>query len=360
MSIKTRLFLILGLFTSLMVINAAITNWQIRSIENAAQTINMAGRQRMLSQKMTKEKLLIVAGAARQEEFNKTRALFDESLNKLYQSESGDAKAQFKKISAVWERYQTELDSLSLSSPPEELYQLANDSLVLLKESNGAVTMLQANTDAKVSRIKTSSVIFAIIAIICSAVSFWFINSKIIQRIDKIRLTSTKIADERDLSERIDDPTQDELGSTSAAFNQMVDSIAGITTQIHTIETELVQQVNSLQITARDNQSSMDLQRDEIIQVSSAVTQMASTVQEVAQNTQQASDVAKQAQDKGAEGSVLLQDTMNHTQQLASDVAETSQNISELAEASTSIGSIAETISTIAEQTNLLALKRSY
>ncbi|VAV85242.1 hypothetical protein MNBD_DELTA01-1748 [hydrothermal vent metagenome] len=55
MSIKYKLGIIIGVFVALLVAAIGVTFWTVNSQKNDSVTINMAGRQRMLSQKYTKE-----------------------------------------------------------------------------------------------------------------------------------------------------------------------------------------------------------------------------------------------------------------------------------------------------------------
>jgi methyl-accepting chemotaxis protein len=55
MSIKYKLGIIIGVFVALLVAAIGVTFWNVNSQKNDSVVINMAGRQRMLSQKFTKE-----------------------------------------------------------------------------------------------------------------------------------------------------------------------------------------------------------------------------------------------------------------------------------------------------------------
>ncbi len=121
------------------------------------KVINWAGRQRMLSQRMAKEALLIAAGAdaaAATGRLAKARALFASSHTALSQgsAEAGipaPAEApvvrQFAKVGDLWTAYQGLLDRV-VAGDSAARSELAEASVRLLSETNRATTLLEAGT----------------------------------------------------------------------------------------------------------------------------------------------------------------------------------------------------------------------
>ncbi len=113
--------------------------------------INIAGRQRMLTQKMTKEKLLIAAKKLPyKEKLQKTVNLFDSSLKELI---TGDAeksivkpteksiKEQLDKVAQIWAKLKPLYEKENLSK--EELKTIINENPTLLFEMNKMVNMAE-------------------------------------------------------------------------------------------------------------------------------------------------------------------------------------------------------------------------
>ena len=117
-----------------------------------AVVINLSGRQRMLTQKMAKEYLLLALGIepkTNRARLQKTMALFDRTLNGLL---DGDAeqelpgtkdaaiRAQLQKVMALWKQYRP-----MLKQPPRkaDLAALEAMSLRILAEMNKAVKMYE-------------------------------------------------------------------------------------------------------------------------------------------------------------------------------------------------------------------------
>ncbi len=118
-----------------------------------ATTINLAGKQRMLTQKMTKELLLIANGVdvdSNKANLQKTVSLFERTLKGLFDGDvdlglpgTKDAgiRAQLETVQGLWADYKPVLDKADTS--PEGLAKAAKLNLPLLKEMNKAVKMYE-------------------------------------------------------------------------------------------------------------------------------------------------------------------------------------------------------------------------
>ncbi len=118
-----------------------------------ANTINLAGKQRMLTQKMTKELLFIANGVHPEKnkaELQKTVALFDRTLKGLMHGDkelglpgTKDPKilAQLQEVQKLWQQYKPILDKADVSDAALE--QAAKLNLLLLHEMNKAVKMFE-------------------------------------------------------------------------------------------------------------------------------------------------------------------------------------------------------------------------
>jgi hypothetical protein len=117
--------------------------------------VNLAGRQRMLTQKMTKEKLMCVKG---QKEYKKsllkTIKLFDDSLEtlmngnpaqKISKPSNPKIKNQLAKVKTLWD----ELKPLYENWKPDAktLAIIIKKNPILLKEMNAMVTLVEQETE---------------------------------------------------------------------------------------------------------------------------------------------------------------------------------------------------------------------
>ncbi len=118
--------------------------------------INLSGKQRMLTQKMSKEIFLIaekIDVSANRKNLEKTAVLFDKTLKGLVNGDSdlelvktGNAKAvkQLGKVSKIWSAFKRNVDAVVAGEPTRELLKrVAITNISLLKSMNRAVRMFE-------------------------------------------------------------------------------------------------------------------------------------------------------------------------------------------------------------------------
>jgi hypothetical protein len=132
----------------------------LKSDPSLAVTINLAGKQRMLTQKMSKEFLLIAYGFSVDENklnLLETSTLFDRTLKGLQAGDSlldlpgtknTDILAQLSVVDGLWKKFKPVVeiatDPQKTTINPEEIQVIADLNLPLLKEMNTAVGMFAA------------------------------------------------------------------------------------------------------------------------------------------------------------------------------------------------------------------------
>ncbi|MBD3793832.1 MAG: type IV pili methyl-accepting chemotaxis transducer N-terminal domain-containing protein [Campylobacterales bacterium] len=117
--------------------------------------VNVAGRQRMLTQKMTKEKLLVIKGdTSYQEKLTGTVKLFDDSLKALIEGDKSqmivkptDAqiKEQLNKVADLWKELKPLYEKEKIEV--QELALIIKKNPILLSEMHKMVNMLETVTD---------------------------------------------------------------------------------------------------------------------------------------------------------------------------------------------------------------------
>ena len=112
-----------------------------------AKTINLAGKQRMLTQKMTKELLLVANGIdadANKANAKKTGELFETTLKGLTDKcKNADIKKQLEGVAKLWADYKAIVVKADTSDASLKKAQELN--MPLLKEMNKAVKMFEAS-----------------------------------------------------------------------------------------------------------------------------------------------------------------------------------------------------------------------
>ncbi len=132
------------------------------TVKEYAVIINLAGRQRMLTQKMSKEMFLVANGvevANNREALKKTIALFDTTLKGLIKGDKalgipatigkGELR-QMGKVEGLWAEFKTLADSV-VSGGSVPVAKVAELNLPLLKNMNTAVRLYEKAAKKEVS-----------------------------------------------------------------------------------------------------------------------------------------------------------------------------------------------------------------
>ncbi len=122
--------------------------------QQSGVVINLAGKQRMLTQKMSKEALFIAKGIdveANTASLKKTAALFDKTLKGLVAGDSSlnlpktdnkEILAQLQVVSDLWGPFQANINKVAAGSADKATFEaIAKENLPLLKNMNKAVQM---------------------------------------------------------------------------------------------------------------------------------------------------------------------------------------------------------------------------
>ena len=211
MKIKYKLGITsLGL-SSIIIMMFLATWWMTGNQKDDGLVINLAGRQRMLSQKMTKEVLLFQMEKDKTGQSNpvlaknvrNTMQVFETTLTAL--KDSGEAplsidlqKAEYRycpqakepaftqlgKVSDLWRKFSEHLNSVlnNKNNAADNLKWLVENNVRLLAEMNTAVSMMQKQSERKVSRlilIQSGGVFIGILFMIMAFVSVFSITKKL-------------------------------------------------------------------------------------------------------------------------------------------------------------------------------------
>ena len=122
--------------------------------QQSASIINISGKQRMLTQKMTKEALFIAKGIHVKkniQNLKETTKLFESRLESLINGDSNlsipkttdkEILDQLTKVSALWTLLKLNMNKVIEEKATQETFEdIANDNLLLLKSMNEAVEM---------------------------------------------------------------------------------------------------------------------------------------------------------------------------------------------------------------------------
>jgi methyl-accepting chemotaxis protein len=155
-----------------------------------------------------------------------------------------------------------------------------------------------------------------------------------------------------DLSVRVKDDSEDELGRLGADFNVMADKLAGMVGKVNNSTEELTQISNNFSGTAKQVVNAAQLQADGVDNTSSAMTQISASIKGVAKGVDSLSLSAAESSSSILEMAASVEEVALNVETLAQSVEEVSSSIAEMAtsvkEVGTSVVSLMDASTTTA------------
>ncbi|RYU70632.1 methyl-accepting chemotaxis protein [Aliivibrio finisterrensis] len=161
---------------------------------------------------------------------------------------------------------------------------------------------------------------------------------------------------EGDLTHRIEVKGNDEIAELSKGFNSFVEKIHSTVTDVVETGHLLHTTAENVALKATSTRDNSEMQRDQTLQVVTAINQMGSTINEIASNAASAAQSASKVEASTQDGRQTVIESRDAITQLEGDLVQVSHVVEQLAGTTQDIGSILDVIRGISDQTNLLAL----
>ncbi|WP_088331023.1 methyl-accepting chemotaxis protein [Lacimicrobium sp. SS2-24] len=159
-----------------------------------------------------------------------------------------------------------------------------------------------------------------------------------------------------DLTKRLDDTVDNELGHLAQGFNAIIGKVRELVAAIQQTERAMVTGIEQLASLAQNTFKATESQRSQTDQVATAITQMGQTINEVSDVASRTANDTDVAVKETIDTNNAMQLTSHTMQELNNVMEMVSQTINDFAEQASAINSVVEVINAISEQTNLLAL----
>ncbi len=389
MTIKVKLLAIAGVFVAIITMMFVATYVNTNQQSDDGFLINLAGRQRMLSQKMTKELyhfMYVSAKSGKQEQGSADKArstmkVFDMTLSALQNSgkaplgtnldsteyrfcpaATGEILAQLKLVSAQWKPFRSTMEKvLSNSYTDGDLKSIDVENVQLLKAMNTAVHMMQKKAEASVTRLLTTQIVLVLMGIAFMAWTMIIISS-ITKRIARMKSFCQQFGS-GDLRTRSEIAGSDELGEMGVSLDAMAVDLQSIMSEIESDATNLDSTSDSLLGISHEVSEECANSSARANSVAAATEEMSVNMNSVAAAVEEtATNVSLIAESVGAMThtiKVITNDTETVRVKTSEAVAQSesaSNRVDELGVAATEISKVTESITEISEQTNLLAL----
>ncbi|MEX5590145.1 methyl-accepting chemotaxis protein [Pseudomonas urmiensis] len=159
-----------------------------------------------------------------------------------------------------------------------------------------------------------------------------------------------------DLSHRLDDSRQDELGDLARGFNRFLDSQRALIGDVLRTTERLHHSVEQVTQVVDDTAERSGRQQEMTEMVATAVHEMGLTVQDIAQNAGQAAQASQSARDEALQAREVVQHSVKGIEGMSGEIGKAAEAVEQLANEVASIDEVLGVIRSISEQTNLLAL----
>jgi twitching motility protein PilJ len=352
---------------------------------SAASQINLANRQIVLADRMSRRVTEIQAGGeaavTAADALQRDAVVFGQVLQGLRQGneEAGvsqvtnpAAVAALDKVAQLYADSQKEIDSiLQASTDLAEVQQsatvLSEDSDILLERSQAMFGSIGAGFK-RVFPNDLYSIIAGVVALFAIIGLLWTVN-----RDQRRRLASTTELNQRNqeaILRLLDEMgslaegdltvkatvTEDITGAIADSINFAVEALRSLVSTINETAVQVAAAAQETQATAMHLAEAAEHQAQQITSASQQINSIASSIDQVSKNSAESADVAQRSVQIAAKGADVVRQTIQGMDNIRDQIQETSKRIKRLGESSQEIGSIVELINDIAEQTNILAL----
>ncbi len=335
-------------------------------MHSSADTINLAGRQRMLSQKMAKEALLIGYKVMPKSSLEKTIALFDDAHQMLLNGDksqhieppyTAQIHTELGRVGKLWRDYRSSLQKYVESPNSEQLSTLNQQSETLLKNMNATVGLIANAANANLARMQKMTIGLTLTVIFVALISRFLGLYWLIAQLNILRYRIDGLA-RGDFSTplHVEASEDNEVGQMHTAYNTMLKQIGAVLEGIQRCGNGIADQSENLGRSAKESETNVNRQNRELAQVATAMGQMAEAATEVAKHAEVTADNSNLAELQVTEGHKLVSQTAEHIQQMANNLNDAGDVMEQLHRDSQQISQVLTVITGIAEQTNLLAL----
>jgi len=389
LKINQKIMAIMAVFFLISLVMFAATLIITGQQANDGLVINQAGRQRMLSQKMTKECLgyLYFSEINDVSELDRIKtdlansmAVFEATLEALINSgsapltldpngaseylpaASGAAAGQLKEVRTLWVTFKGAVQRVISEKKAEDVRLVMKSNLQLLASMSKAVGIMQAQAESKVKRLVLTQAVCMVAGLLVVVLAVLWSKAKIVSPIKSGVAFAEKLA-AGDLTGNIKLDQEDEIGQLAGALSQMSGNLNGMIRQISEAVGTLASSSNQMSSVSGQMATGAERTVAKSNTVAAAAEEMSSNMGSIAAAMEQAFTNVKTVAASSGEISTSIGKVTKNTAQ-AKEVAlravhqteSASVRVNELGKAAEEIGMVTATIKAISDKTNLLAL----
>jgi len=382
-SVRAKIFSLIGisLLPVLFILVSMFTTIKKQSAD--AVVINLAGRQRMLTQRLVKSTLAYTCGFGEKylKEARTSYELFDGTLKALMdggEAIGGDGqpvvlpptvaphiRTQLDTVASIWENFKNSVDIILAAGEKHDtpeyrqaLSFILNNNMKLLSEMNKAVSMYTQESNAKVDGMKRDMFLGFLLLVVVYTFAGYKINVWVIRRILNMEKRVRSIAENRDLLDVLDVKAEDEdeLTGLAGAINELLASFRGALKEVKSSMEVVIKAADRISSATEELAAGAEEQQAQLSEVATSMEEINAMIYQSSQNVQETKNNAAQADTQAREGANQVDESVRRIVEIADIVEKTSKQIQALQSRSREIGEVIAVIDDIADQTNLLAL----
>ena len=335
------------------------------SVEHTESTINMAGQQRMLSQKVAKEAILVEKGIELEASLRATINQFELAQKNLIQGwpEGGilppmdaEVEQRLMAVELVWSNYVQAVEFYIKGQDVKVLERLHNHSNKISTEMDAVAQLMtdQSTQNLIFQRYLTGSLMA--LTVILALISQFLGVHWLMHQITRLRLKLIDLS-KGDFSKTLKvESSRNEIGEMAYAYKVMQANIKCIVEGVLEKTSAINVNTDKLGSSASDSEKGACKQADEIKMVTIAMGQMTEAINDVAQHSGLAADSAVVAHDDASDAQKKVNQSFDHINSMASELEGAGDVVAQLQADSEKINTVLTVITSVAEQTNLLAL----
>ena len=363
-----------------------VTIYALQGQKADSTSINLAGRQRMLTQmyaKLVLDETALAQGEARSSD--RVAELFEVTLTAL--AKGGDSYsdlgmtetvtlpavtspvilAKLEEVDREWGLLRESVAGLVAAAPGGEshaahLAEFRQANVTCLKTMNAAVGMMATESEAKVANLISYQLIFLGVALMVIGAGWFLSRMRIVKPIEQASRALQAVTD-GDLTQRVAVKGEDEIAGLGRAINEMSENLAGIVSALK--ESGRTLRSASIEMDSRSETLGADSGRlkEVAVGVSGTSDSLHRSIEGISSSAEDMSDmlntVAASIEEMNAAISEVAQNSITGSEianRANAQAQQTKETIGHLKLSSDQIGKVLEVINDIADQTNLLAL----
>ncbi|WP_290579710.1 methyl-accepting chemotaxis protein [Ketobacter sp.] len=302
------------------------------------------------------------------ENADKMRALEDD----IYKLEP-KRKAEVEQLKIQFDKYYSAARALSegmitgaidfstLNDKVEEMGKLQSTLKTNLQDfRDESHQLFTSNISDSIEKAREALTVGAVIALIITILLIavaMYITASVTSNIARVVRSLKDIASgEGDLTKRIKQSSEDEMGELVFWFNSFIEKLQSIIKEVVDSIGPLTSTSRELGSLAHESENVSNEQLESTVSVNRSMNEMFESLNENASNTANAAEAASYANEQAKTGHGIVKDTIKTINDLAQEVAKAGETIHQLEADTANVGAILDVIQGIASQTNLLAL----